>query len=258
MLGFGKKKKKDADAATSADATAKAKDAIAVPPGKKDLKKDAKKGKGQSEKDETIEKAPLPEKKKFITKKRIFIILMILGAIGGSAFLVYRMYFTEKSTEGAKIAVYNKMVLAHVKLPEEMLKFSFKHFPDLYLSLVSYNKEITIFDSEIARIEAIAQKYPEQKKITETGKKILNKGKKTLVKAFVKLQKPIRETYVLFQVNESQGIASITEKKEELTRAAQAALKISQEQTQNIKTSSPKEPGGIFAGTLHKLKKKFL
>ena len=247
MLGFGKKKKKDANAAD----TAGAKDTIAVPPGKKDPKK----GQAQPEETETIEKSPSPEKKKFITKKRIFIILMILGALGGAAFLVYKMYFTGNET---KTAVYNKIELAHVKLPEEMLKFSFKHFPDLYLSLVSYNEEITLFENEIARIEAIAQKYPEQKKITETGKKSLEKGKNTLVKAFEKLEKPIKETYVLFQVNESQGIASIKEKEKELTETAQAALKISQDQTQIIKPTSPKEPGGIFTGTLYKLKKKFL
>jgi len=247
MLGFGKKKKKDADAATAAEA----KDAIAVPPGKKDTKK----GKGQSETPETIEKAPLPEKKKFFTKKRIFICLIILGAIGGSAFLVYKMYFTE---QGTKTAVYNKIELTHVKLPEEMLKFSFKHFPNLYVSLVSYNEEITLFDTEIARIEAISQKYPEQKKITDTGKKGLEKGKNTLVKAFGKLEKPIKETYVLFQVNETQGLAIIKEKEEELTETAQAALKTSQEQTQKIKARAPKVPGGIFQGTLYKLKKKFL
>ena len=247
MLGFGKKKNKDA--ATADDG----KKAAAAPP--EPPKKGAKKGKSQDEVVEVVEEAPLPAKKKLITKKRILILFLVLAAIGASSFLVYTLYFTEKGPENK---IYEKIELPHVKLPEEMLKFSFYHFPDLYLSLVDFNTEVTLFDREIARIKVIAQRYPEQLKITDTEKKVLEKGKATLIKAFRKLEKPIKETYVLFQVNETQGLAKVKEKEKELTDMAKTALKIAQAQTKNIKARAPKVPEGAFQGTLYKLKKKFL
>jgi len=252
MLGFGKKKNKDAakDAAKKDDG----KKATAAPP-EPPKKKGAKKGKPQDEVVEVVKEAPPPAKKKLITKKRIFILLLILGAVGMSSFVVYSLYFTEKSPENK---VYQTIELSHVKLPEEMLKFSFNHFPDLYMALVNFNAEVTLFDKEIARIEAIAKQYPEQLKITDTEKKVLEKGKATLIKEFLKVEKPIRETYVLFQVNEAQGIAQVKEKEKELTDMANTALKTAQEQTKEIKARAPKVPEGIFPGTLYKLKKKFL
>ncbi len=235
MLGFRKKKKKDAIAADAKEAT---------------VASQTHSGGG-----DTTEKAPPPKKKKFITKRRIFILLLVLGSIGVSSFLVYKMYFTEKRSE---TAIYRQAEIPHVKLPEEMRKFSFDHFPDLYIALVNFNTEITLFEREIDRIEAIAQKYPEQKKITDTEKKVLEKGKNTLLKAFLKLEKTIKETYVLFQVNETQGLARIKEKKKDLTSNAQTALKTAREQTRKIKSHSPQVPEGILQGTLYKLKKKFL
>jgi flagellar basal body-associated protein FliL len=241
MLGFGKKKKKDADAAAHPPEPAK--------------KNAGGKGKNQAQENAVVEEAPLEKKKKFITKKRIFIFLMVLIAIGASSFLVYTLYFTQKGPDNR---VYQKIALPHVKLPQEMLKFSFNHFPDLYAGLVDFNAEVSLFNREIQRIEAIAQKYPEQKKITDTEKKVLEKGKSTLLKEFSKLEKPIKETYVLFQVDEAQGRARIEEKKQELTDMAQNALEVAQAQTKKIKVHAPQAPEGIFQRTLYKLKKKFL
>lgn len=248
MLGFGKKKNKDAAKAGDEEK------ATAAPP-EPPPKKGAQKGKPQGDVVEVVKEAPPPAKKKIITKQRIFILLMILGAVGISSFLVYSLYFTEKGPENK---VYQTIELSHVKLPEEMLKFSFNHFPDLYISLVDFNAEVTLFDREIARIEAISKRYPEQQKITDAEKKVLEKGKATLIKEFLKVEKPIRETYVLFQVNETQGIAQVKEKEKELTDMANTALKTAQAQTKEIKARAPKVPEGIFPGTLYKLKKKFL
>ncbi|MBU0970088.1 MAG: hypothetical protein KKC20_05540 [Proteobacteria bacterium] len=254
MLGFGKKKKDadetqekgtiDAPAPSPSDKNAKTKD-----------KKPKTKGKNEPEPIEIVEESPQPEKKKFITKKRVFILLMVLGAVGASSFLVYFLYFTEKAPEKA---VFEERELIHVKLPREMLKFSFDHFPDLYIFLVTFNTEVNRFDREIERIERLGQKYPEQKKITDTEIKLLEKGKNTLIKEFSKLEKPIKETYVLFRVNETQGLASVKEKETELTDIARAALTAAQEQTQKIPPHTPEVPQGLFQGTLYKIKKKLL
>ncbi|MCP4721405.1 MAG: hypothetical protein GY860_18270, partial [Desulfobacteraceae bacterium] len=101
MLGFGKKKKKDADAAGAA----KEKDTSAAP-----TKAPPEKGKDQPEGSDVAEETPLPKKKKLITKKRIFILLLVLGVIGVSSFLAYTLFFKEKGPE----TIYNKIQLAHV------------------------------------------------------------------------------------------------------------------------------------------------
>jgi hypothetical protein len=243
MLGFGKKKKQ----------AAQEEEAVSVPTPEPPEKKTGEKDKNPDT--AIVEEAPLPAPKKFITKKRIFLLFMGMAVMGAACFLVYTLYLTPK---GGENAVYQEMALPHVQLPPEMLRFSFNNFPDLYAALVSFNTQISLFDQEIQRIETIAQRYPEQKKITDTEKKVLEKGKNTLLKVFSKLEKPIKETYVLFQVDETQGLAQITEKKQELTDTAQTALKTAQEQTKKIKNQAPQVPKGIFQGTLYKLKKKFL
>jgi hypothetical protein len=102
-------------------------------------------------------------------KKLFFIVFLLLAVTGASSFLVYKMYFVPPK---ASIVKYIKLDLPHIKLHEEMVKFVFDTFPDLYLSIITFNNEVISLDNEITRIEEIASKYPEQKKITEKEKKL--------------------------------------------------------------------------------------
>jgi hypothetical protein len=112
-------------------------------------------------------------------------------------------------------------------------------------------------DKEIARIDAIAKKYPEQGKIAEKEKAALEKAKINLQKGFLKIEKPVKEIYVLFRVNPEQAMIQINEKNKELTELAGAALAPARELTQKI-PSEEAPPQGLIKGTLYKLKKKFL
>jgi hypothetical protein len=250
MLGFGKKKKKDAN-----DAESSKKDAD---PKKDALKKpEKKKGKGDPDSEKPPEgRKPEKKKRKWLSKKLILIALMVLIAIGASAYVVVHFYFSPK-TPDAQVPVYQKIELAHVKLPEEMLRFSFDYLPALYPLLIAYNTQIQTMDMEIARIEAIAQKYPDQAKIAEKEKAVWEKTKATLEKSFLKIEKPVKEIYVLFRVNKEQGLAEIDARHKELTELAQASLTPVQELTQKIKTTET-IPTGLIDGTWYKLKKKFL
>jgi hypothetical protein len=241
MLGFGKKKKKKEEG----------KDPIADPAPEKKTKKQEKKS---AEDLDSNEKKPLLKIKTFITKKRIIILCLVLTAIAASSFLVYSMYL-KKGSSGPP--VYKIIELNHVNLPEEMLKFSFEHFPDLYASLIIFNREVILIDKELAWIEGVAQKYPEQLKITAAEQKIWEKGKNTLVKDFTKLEKPVKEAYVLFQVNEIQGLVMVEEKRKELADTARNSLKTAQELTQKLKSREPELPDSFFQGILYKFKKKF-
>ncbi len=236
MLGFGKKKKEEKNDNYE--------EAI------EEVEKSSSKEEGPEKKEKKSKK-----KKRFSIKK-ILIILFVLLAIGGSAYVVYAFYFSGGSGEDKK-AVYKQITLEHVNLPQEMLQFSFEYLPDLYSAMITYNKEITLINSEISRIENIAQTYPDQKKIADKEKKIWEKTKSTLQKGFLKIEKPVKETYVLFRVNQASGLVRVEEKYPELTQLAQDTLLKAQEQTEKIK-SKEAAPEGLIKGNIYKLKKKFL
>ncbi|MCK5163101.1 MAG: hypothetical protein KAQ72_05265 [Desulfobacula sp.] len=239
MLGFGKKKKKDKEEAKASE---------------KDLPKEQEKEESKDEPD--AQDTPEKKKKKRFSKKLMVIVLLVLIAVGASSFIVYTLYFTPKDPKAQK-EKYEKIELGHINLPEEMLRFSFNHFPDLYIAMITFDEQMNLFNSEIARIEDIAQKYPDQKKIADKEKKAWEKAKNALQKAFLKIEKPVKETYVLFRVNKEQGLTQIEAKNKELTELAQGALAPAQELTQNLKSNN-KVPKGLIKGNIYKLKKKFL
>ncbi len=238
MFGFLKRKKKNEE-----------------DPEGKEPPKEKKPGKKGKETPEPEQSQPASPKKRWFSIKKLVFIVLILGAVGGAGFFVYTTYFTEPDPI---VRVYQPVALAHVNLPPEMMEFSFNQFPLFYEALVAFNREVNLFDREIARIDAIAERYPDQKKIADSQKKGWEKGKNTLIKEFAKLEKPVKETYVLYQVNQAQGQTRIAESTGDLTSAAQAAVKAAEEQTAELAAMAPEAPEGIIQGTIHKIKKIFL
>jgi hypothetical protein len=72
------------------------------------------------------------------------------------------------------------------------------------------------------------------------------------------LEKPIKETFVLFQVNQTQGQEKIDQTTEQMLNDAKDALEKTRELTAPLKDAMPKAPEGMIKGTLYKIKKKFL
>ena len=138
-----------------------------------------------------------------------------------------------------------------------MLVFCFTRMPELYDALVAFNGEMDLFEAEIARIDAVGTKYPDQKKIADGQKKVWVKGRDGLKKSFEKLEKPIKETYVLFQVNPAAGQEKIDQTKAQMTQAAKEALEKAGEQTTPLKEAMPKVPEGLVNGTIYKIKNLF-
>ncbi|MCK5836550.1 MAG: hypothetical protein KAH09_04740 [Desulfobacula sp.] len=233
MLGFGKKKKKDTAASPE-----------------KTKPKIQEKQTGQDK------SSPGKKKKSKGSKKRIIWVLLVLGAIGTASYFGVALYSASKTPDAEK-AMYSPIELRHLNLPEEMVRFSFEYFPNLYDTMISFNTVMTLFDNEITRIDAIAHQYPDQKKIADKERKMWEKEKKALEKAFIKIEKSVKETYVLFRVNKKQGLIQINAKEQELTDLAHGALAPAQELTRNLKPIETVPPGFIN-GTLYKLKKKFL
>ena len=237
-------------------------EASEIKPDKKDTgktsdKKKAKKGAAPPDPSPPGEEKPEKKKRKWFSKKMVFIIFLVLIAFGASSILVYTLHFAPKDPETLK-ASYHKLELKHISLPEEMIRFCFEQFPDLYAAIISCNNEIELMDKEIARIDEIAKKYPEQGKIAEKEKAVWEKAKINLQKSFLKIEKPVKETYVLFRVNKEQAMIGINEKNKELTELAGAALAPAQELTQKLTAEEEAPPEGLIQGSLYKLKKKFL
>ena len=260
MLEFLKKKKKDGGQTESSKKKSDRKDKGERPEDKKGKKPDDKKGKKGSpvaKDDSQIQKEKNTEKKKrkWFSKKLVFILFLILTAMGASSLVVYKFYFAPKDPESLK-ADYQKLELKNINLPEEMIRFCFDNFPDLYAAILNCNTEIGLMDKEIARIDDIAKQYPEQGKIAEKEKAVWEKAKINLQKSFLKIEKPVKEIYVLFRVNKEQAMIQINEKNKELTDLAGAALVPARELTKSIEEEKP--PPGLIQGTLYKLKKKFL
>jgi len=249
MLGFGKKKNKKDKEESSKETPAKAK-----PDQKNEADNtDTADDKGKSKAD------PKKKKKSFLKKipvKLIFIIILVLSAVGASGYVVYSIYFISEDPL-APDAKYKAVELEHINLPVEMMEFTFKNFRGLYLSMIDVNKEINLLNSEIDRIDAIAKKYPDQKKIADKEKKFWEKVKKTLEKIIIKIETPIKKLYVLVSVNPEQGMAQIADKRDDLSEIAANALKSANEKTLKLKPKD-KVPDGFIKGNIYKLKKKFL
>ena len=141
--------------------------------------------------------------------KRLLILFFILVLVGVGGFFGYLHLFAPKPG-----------VVAKSELPEEILIFAFEIIPEIHADVVAISEEIQFTEIEIKRIETIEKKFPEQKKITDTEKKLWEKNLSELNKFRLKHEKEVRDIYVSYRVNIETGLKLIEEKKEEMKKTA--------------------------------------
>ena len=247
MLGFGKKKKQQ-----------KENDQALLEPGQKP---DAPKADPEVETPVSGEDAGSPPGEKIkkrrpkLSPKRLMLFLVLPALIAAGAWVGYAWFFTD---QGAKTPEYTTIQMPHVSLPEEMRRFCFDRMPELYSAFVTYNETVALFDHEIARIAEIGGKYPEQKRIADAEKKVWERAKDRLMRSFSRIEDTVKQMYVLFKVNQEQGLAMIQEKNDDLVSSAQDALAPARDQAGNITQPPSQKPEGIIQGVFHTLKKTFL
>lgn len=249
MLGFGKKNKKQKEPE---------KDQTLLEPDRKPEDQKAETLAEPPASEEDAESRPRKKTKKLFQKlspKRLMVFLVLPAIAAAAAWVGYAWFFTDR---GEKTPEYANIQMSHVSLPEEMRRFCFAQMHELYEALVAYNNTITLFDHEIARITEIGRQYPEQKKIADAEKKIWERSKQTLENAFSRIEDTVKQMYVLFQVNEEEGLAMIQERKDDLVTAAQDALAPAMDQAGKITHQPSREPEGFIQRLFYKLKKKFL
>ena len=112
-------------------------------------------------------------------------------------------------------------------------------------------------NKEINRINKVGETYPDQNKIAEKEKKDWIKAKEKVEKAFIKIEKGIKELYVLYNVNKEEGLKKIEEKNTELISQANEVLKTLDPYIEKIGANKEKEPQGFINKTMYKIKNIF-
>lgn len=242
-----KKEKKAAKEKKKADKTAAKKDKKAA----KDQKSPP-----AAQGAETAEKKKASFLKRLVSVlalKKIAVTLLILLAVGGSAYTVYYFYFTDND----KAATYRQTVLANVDLPDEMLEFTFYQMPDLYGGLKTYNRYSSLINSEIERIREIGKQYPDRERIVSDRVEEWTDRKEEMDKVYGDIESEIKDLYVLFQVNREQGENRIIDTKEDLYANADKILNRMKPYVQKLSRRHDKKPGGLLSRITHKIKNLF-
>ncbi len=163
-------------------------------------------------------------KKKFFTKKKIYIVLFI-GVLSVSGAGTYWYFFSGKRMPA----------LSKIQLDKKTQHFVFSQLPDLFASIVSIDEEILMIEAEIERIKSIETIYPNQKKITETEQKEWEKLLKNLKSTLAKSEPAIEAIYVTIRVNPEKGTTLIETSAPELKKSIDEALKNSKVLTDKLR-----------------------
>jgi hypothetical protein len=228
---------------------------------KKALKKEAKEAKkkaklekkGKKDSSAKTDENNNQKKKNPLTIKKLILFSVLIIILIASGFFVYKTFYTSNDTQ----VEYKSVILKNVNLPDEMLEFSFYRINDLYFALVTYNLRVFLLSKEIERISKIGENYPDQSKIAEKEIKGWVKAKENAEKVFGKIEKQIKELYVLYNVNKDDGQLKIKEKSNELLNLATEALKTLDPLVNKLEENMEKEPQGFINKTLYKIKNIF-
>lgn len=161
----------------------------------------------------------------------ILIVVCICAGLGGG-FFAFNQYM--RKTQGP-----SRASLPHSNMDEALTGFTFNTLPALYGKLVLINKEISLIDLELARLDALESNYPQQKSIINTERIVWEKTKKNLLPVMQSFEKNIENIYVAYNVNVEKGKELIETKTPELVASADEVINASKVETSRIKPDPP-------------------
>lgn len=164
---------------------------------------------------------------------KILIVLVLLAGLGGGGFFAYTQFFKKKS--GPSVGA-----LPHVKMNPAVIGFTFRQMPVLYGKLVQLNREISLIDRELGRLDTIESDYPQQKKIIKPERTIWDKTRKNLLTTLAKIENKIETIYVATMVNEEKGKAMLESSVTELESLAAEIVTAAETHTSRIPAPPPK------------------
>lgn len=174
----------------------------------------------------------------------ILMVIFIIAGVGAGGFFAFN-YYKQKHQGPSKDS------LPHNNMDAVLIGFAFHQMPSLYAKLEQMNKEISLIDMEIARLDALESNYPQQKSVIKTERVVWDKTKKNLLSVMQSFEKNIESIYVAYEVNAEKGKELMDAKTPELEASAEEIIKTSQAETSRIKMDPPQT-------LIEKLKAKFL
>lgn len=173
----------------------------------------------------------------------ILLIVCVLAGLGAGGFFAFR-YYQENYTGPSKAS------LPHDNMDAALIGFTFNTLPSLYTKLEQINAEISLINSELARLDALESNYPQQKSLINPERMLWEKTKKSLLSVLQSFEKNIEIIYVADKVNADKGKELMEVKIPELETSAEEVINASRAETSRIKVDPPQS-------LLEKLKTKF-
>ncbi|MDY0162865.1 hypothetical protein [Desulfobotulus sp.] len=165
--------------------------------------KEPQKVKGRKNTPEPPPPPPPPPRR---SKKKIFLVsllLFLLAVVGAFAIL-----FLLPSNE-EKPAIYPAEVFEHLTMDDALLAFTWQYLPESYQALRGLNAELRLIKEEILRIEAIATRFPEQRRIPQTEIREWESLKREVETTITRIQSALQALYVTHLVNAAKGEEAI-------------------------------------------------
>jgi len=179
---------------------------------------------------------------KGISVLKLILVILILLVLAGGAFWGYQK---------AMNLSLKRVPLSNVSLKDEIVGFTFDMLPGLYQRLVSLDREISLIDQEINRLEKMGAEFPRQKNIITTEKSTWSGIRKDLIRFDSDFEKQLETLYVAYMVNRDRGASQMEQEKRQMIESADKALASSGKLTRRLEAEKDKN-------LLEQLKDKFL
>ncbi|MDD2391024.1 MAG: hypothetical protein PHP23_15025 [Desulfobacterales bacterium] len=179
---------------------------------------------------------------KGISVLKLILVILILLALAGGAFWGYQKAMNPS---------LKRVPLSNVSLKDEIVGFTFDMLPGLYQRLVSLDREISLIDQEINRLEKMGAEFPRQKNIITTEKSTWSGIRKDLIRFDSDFEKQLETLYVAYMVNRDRGASQMEQEKRQMIESADKALASSGKLTRRLEAEKDKN-------LLEQLKDKFL
>ncbi|MCW7753332.1 hypothetical protein OOT00_04945 [Desulfobotulus sp. H1] len=187
--------------------------------------KSAHKKKGRKNEPEPPPPPPPPPR----SRKKILLVAVLAGmaAIAG-AFALLSFLQPEKEE---KAPVYPAHIMEHLAFEDAFLFFIWEHIPQSYEALRGLNAELALIGKEMNRIEAIAQRFPDQRRIPQSEMREWESLRREVETSISRAGTALQALYVTRLVNAEKGRDAIRTEADAISSDLRTTLALSRSQT---------------------------
>lgn len=167
---------------------------------------------------------------KGISALAAILIVVILLALGGSGFFIYKQKQSRNLPPSTSFE--------YVSLNEDIVTFLFNYIPRLYNRIAKLNNELTLIAGELERIDELENQYPSGKRIIADEKALWMSLQKDLNHTLLSARNEAERFYIAYMVNNQKGKELIDENLDALVADIDETLETSTGETRRLKTVS--------------------